>query len=214
MGQDRKERKTKTTLRTCASCRKEDVPSEMIRWARGDDGAIVPDLAGKSFGRGAWTHPSQKCLKQLQKSLQRSFKASVSTSTEEALLLLREAATHRANQILGLARRRNLLVYGSDATRECWYKGDLFGLLVATDARAAAGASFVAEAIVAGSARAWGKKAQFGLLFGRSEVGVLGVRDRGLAISLFGAIAMALPVLESSSAIKANRENDVSSEVE
>jgi len=200
----------KVVLRTCAACREQVEPSELIRWARGEDGAVVPDLAGRTFGRGAWTHPTQKCLKQLQKSLQRSFKAEVKTSTIEALELLRLAATHRANQLLGVARRRNVLIYGSDATREAWQKGDLHGLVVAKDARAAAQTPFVAEAIAEGLAKPWGTKQQLGRLFGRSEIGVMGVRDRGLAIRLFGAIAMALLVQEPPFVgEKTDQDNDV-----
>lgn len=168
----------------------------MIRWVRDDGGAVVPDLTGRSFGRGAWTHPRPECLKNLQKSLARSFKGQVTTSTREALSLLGDAARHRVFQLLGAARRQKKAIFGSDATSEGWQKGEVCLILVAQDAQAAAKSSAVAEATLQGKACAWGTKEQLGGLFGRPEIGVLGLCDRGLAKSLFGAIAMALLVRE------------------
>lgn len=180
--------------RTCASCRSEDGRDEMIRWVRDDEGNVVPDLASRSFGRGAWTHARLECLRPLQKSLARSFRAPVRTPTDEALGLLHQAAQHRISTLLGAARRQRRVVFGADATGEAWSKGEVFLVLVAQDAQAAANSSYVGEAVRQGKASAWGTKEQLGGLFGRPEVGVLGLCDRGLAKSLFGAIAMALLV--------------------
>jgi predicted RNA-binding protein YlxR (DUF448 family) len=168
----------------------------MIRWVRDDGGAVVPDLSGRSFGRGAWTHPRPDCLRNLQKSLARSFKRPVITPTGEALSLLGQGARHRVSQLLGAARRQKKAIFGSDATSEGWQRGEVYLILVARDAQAAAKSTAVAGAVAQGKACAWGTKHELGRLFGRSEIGVLGLCDRGLAKSLFGAIAMALLVQE------------------
>lgn len=181
-----------TPRRTCATCRREADPTELIRWVRDDEGRVFPDLSGRSFGRGAWVHPTKECLAHLPKSLARSFKAPVTTRGEEALTLLGQAANHRAAQLLGIARRQNLLVFGADAVEEAYREGKVGYILVAWDAQSAAKASCVTDAVAQGKAAAWGTRATLGQLLGRPEVGILAVRDRGLARSLFGAIAMAL----------------------
>lgn len=178
--------------RTCAACRKESGPEELIRWVRDNEGNVFPDLAGRTFGRGAWVHPRKKCLAQLTKALAGSFRAEVKTSTPEALSLLGRAANLRVEQLLGEARRQGALVAGADAVREAWERGDAAYVLVAKDARAAANSSLVEEAVRAGRAASWGTKVALGRLVGRGEVGILALRDTGLATRLFGAIAMAL----------------------
>lgn len=178
--------------RTCAACRREVEPAELIRWVRDDEGAVFPDLSGRSFGRGAWVHPTAPCLKSLQKSLARSFKAPVHTTNDEALILLGQAANRRVQQLLGLARRQNLLVFGADAVEKAYRQGEATYLIVARDAQSAAKSACVSDAVGLGKAAAWGTRATLGRVFGRPEVGILALRDRGLATELFGAIAMAL----------------------
>ena len=206
--------------RTCAACRAHGARDELIRWVRDESGAVVPDLSARTFGRGAWVHGRPECLKKLQSALSRGFKAPVTTTTAEALQLLRAAAEHRTAQMLGAARRQNAVVFGTDATAEAWRQGRVALILLAQDARAAATSGFVGEAVTADCLRVWGTKAELGHLFGRAEIGVLGVVDRGLAIRLFGAIAMALLVREpgfggaQSFANERVRSNERSSEKE
>jgi hypothetical protein len=116
----------------------------------------------------------------------------VTTSDEEALALLGQAAHHRVRQLLGTGRRQNLLIFGVDAVETAYRDGKVGYLLVALDAQSAAKSSCVTDAVSKGNAAAWGTRATLGQLLGRPEVGILAVRDRGLARSLFGAIAMAL----------------------
>ncbi len=185
---------TKIRERTCAACRETGAPDTMVRWVRADEGAVVPDLRGRSFGRGAWVHPRPECLKRLQPALQKSFKAQVTTSTPEALQLLRCAAICETQKLLGQARRQGLMIFGMDRTGQAWQSGEVHLVMVAQDARASSSVDFVGQAVTAGKAVVWSTKAELGGLFGRAEIGVLGVTDRGLAQRLFGAIAMALLV--------------------
>lgn len=202
-------------VRTCAVCRSQGAPDELIRWVRADDGTVVPDLSARTFGRGAWSHPRPECLKRLIPALQKSFKASVVTTTPEALLLLRSAAEHRIGHFLGALKRQRLAVFGVDSTTEAFHRGDVHLVLMAKDARAAANAGFVREALQDDLVRVWGTKESLGHVFGRAEIGVVGVTDRGLATRLFGAIAMALLVQEpESDGSLSGQEIDVLSEVE
>lgn len=186
--------KKRESVRTCCACRQPSSPTELIRWVRGEDGHVVPDLAARGFGRGAWIHPHPSCLKSLRSALQRSFRAPIATETAEGLLLLQRAAEHRAKQLLGLARRRGLLDFGADSTAEAWRRGEVELLVVARDAQAGAKLPFVEEAVTQKKAVCWSNKEELGRLFGRPEVALVSLRDRGLARGLFGAIAMALLV--------------------
>ncbi|KUM37298.1 YlxR family protein [Arthrobacter sp. EPSL27] len=50
--------------RTCIGCRKKGPRSELLRLVAGGSGstAVVVDERRRMAGRGAWLHPSDKCL--------------------------------------------------------------------------------------------------------------------------------------------------------
>lgn len=188
---DTSERRGSSRERTCVSCRKSGNPAGLIRWVRGPSGEVVPDLLGKQFGRGAWSHSGPECLKGLARALAKSFKAPILPTDEELLVLLGEAATHRVWQLLGAARRQRLLVAGSTKVREAVAQGRTELVIVARDAQAAARLPEVEAMIRDGKACAWASRDELGKLCGRGEIGVLALLDLRLAQALFGAIAMA-----------------------
>jgi ribosomal protein L7Ae-like RNA K-turn-binding protein len=139
-------------------------------------------LAGKAFGRGAWVHPSPACLeKAAPRGLSRSFRSEVTTSATELWLSLRAAADRRIEGLLGAADRAGRLAVGSTAAREAFESGRAQLVLVATDARAAADAAWVYEAVRRGLGLAWGKKAALGHALRHEEVAVAAVLDEGIA---------------------------------
>lgn len=186
-----------------------------MRWVCDEHGAVVPDLLGRSFGRGAWIHPRPKCMARVIPALSRSFKMTVTTTATEAVQLLVVGAHHRVGQLLGSAHRQKHLIFGGDVCEEADRRGQLPLLIVAQDARAASNRGFVERAVVDGRARSWGTKVNLGQLLGRSEVALIGVTDRGLAQRLFGAIAMALLAPPSADlSPTARQEHELSSEDE
>ena len=63
-------------VRTCIGCRARDEQRNLLRIARtpvtsateqADTPPYQPDAAGTMPGRGAWIHPSEKCVAALQK---------------------------------------------------------------------------------------------------------------------------------------------------
>ena len=191
-------------VRTCASCRKTDDPEHLVRWVLGPDGQVVPDLLGRSFGRGAWTHPTDACLRALPGALSRSFREAVQTDRATLLERLAEAAEHRAVQLLGAARREGHLALGATPVQAAVKRGSADLVVVARDAQAAASLPEVEQMVRTGRAAAWGTKEHLGALCGRPEIAVLAILDRRLAQRLFGAIAMALRA--SAAAIDATTE--------
>jgi len=178
--------------RTCVGCRRADAPERLVRLVLGSAGRVVPDLAGKAFGRGAWVHPSSACLaKAAPRGLSRSFRSEVTTSATELWLSLRAAADRRIEGLLGAAARAGRLAVGSTAAREAFEAGRARLVLVATDGRAAADAAWVYEAVQRGIGLAWGKKAVLGPALGHEQVAVAAVLDEGIAQVLGFAVGVA-----------------------
>lgn len=96
---------------------------------------------------------------------------------------------HRFLKLLGLARRAGALAVGTQAVRDALRRGELSAVVVAGDAtenarrrmRGALGASGVR--VVTG-----GTRMGLGRAVGRSDVVVVGIRDRGLAARIVGEV--------------------------
>lgn len=82
-------------VRTCIGCRARDEQRNLLRIARtpvtpateqADTPPYQPDVAGTMPGRGAWIHPSEKCVAALQKKngLARAFKKAVPAAQLQA----------------------------------------------------------------------------------------------------------------------------------
>ncbi len=182
----------RSPVRTCVGCRAEVPQGELVRFVLGPDGEVVPDVAGGAFGRGAWLHPRTACLEGAARGgLAKSFRSPIAVSAKDLASLLASAADRRVEGLLSSARRARQLAIGSEAVKEALADGSALRVVVATDARAAAGTPWVEQAVRAGRARAWGSKNAIGRAVGRSEVGVVAVLDEGLADALSKAIEMA-----------------------
>src|SRR3972149_7500190 len=85
--------KRRAPERTCAGCREKAGPAELVRLVLGPAESVLVDLAGGSFGRGAWIHPRNECIENAAKrGLARSFKSPVRTTSQELALQLGQAA--------------------------------------------------------------------------------------------------------------------------
>ena len=154
--------------RTCVGCRAEDHPESMVRLVLGPDGGVVPDLAGRAFGRGGWVHATPKCLKEAApRGLSRSFKTHVTTGATELRQLIAEAADRRAGGLIAAAKGAGRLAFGSNAVRDALEKGTARLVVVATDAKAAAETAWVERAVSDGRAVAWSTKQRLGELLNR-----------------------------------------------
>ncbi len=178
------------SARTCVGCRDVTDPDELVRVVLGPDGEVVFDLAGGSFGRGAWMHPVARCLDLAPRGLARSFRAPVAVTPAVLRERLADAANRRVEGLLGAAQRSRHLAIGTDAVDASLKLGEAVLVLVASDARAAATGDRVREAVARGLARAWGTKARLGAALGRGDTGVVAISERGLARALEQAVFM------------------------
>jgi uncharacterized protein len=104
--------------RRCVATGEVGEEADLIRIALGPDNVIVPDLAARLPGRGAWVGARKALVEQAvkKKAFNRAFGAPVVVPDDfagqiEALL------AQRALNLIGLARRAGELAAGQDAVR-------------------------------------------------------------------------------------------------
>lgn len=152
----------------------------MIRFVLSPSGEIVPDLAGKLPGRGAWLTSDRQSLRTAlkRKAFSRAFRKSVDVA-DDLEDRLHRMLTQRLTDTIAMARKAGQAVAGAEKVRARIQSGDAAILLQATD-----GADD-GTAKVAALARAVGK--------GRiSRVRVLESTELGLAFGREFAIHAAL----------------------
>jgi predicted RNA-binding protein YlxR (DUF448 family)/ribosomal protein L7Ae-like RNA K-turn-binding protein len=205
------------SLRTCIGCRVTAPKADLVRMVDGPDGQIVFDLSGRALGRGAWTHPSEACLKRTAKALRGMARAtgpgrntsatnsSVSMSPDasppehgvlwsELVSALSDAATRRARGLFSSAYRGGYLALGTDASTAEFAEGRARLVLLASDAAAASKEPWLETAVNHGKVVVWSTKSELGALVGRNELAVCVVTNDGLASSLVNVLALTTPV--------------------
>ncbi len=194
----------KTPERTCVGCRGEGVRAELVRLARGPDGAVVVDYPPRLGGRGAWVHASAVCIgKAVRKgALSRSFGEETRGDAATVLNALRSRIEDRVLGIISSGRGARRLAAGTEAVREAIASGEARLVGFALDARGDR-ASIDLAAVRASLPRVdLPVKERLGRALGRPEVGVVAVTDARLA----AALARELSILSTLSAdpIEAN----------
>ncbi|WP_306251871.1 DUF448 domain-containing protein [Parvularcula sp. IMCC14364] len=114
--------------------------AQCIRFVLGPDDHVVPDLAGKLPGRGAWTTASEVAVRQAVKAnaFSRSFRgqAKVIEGADGLVDLIRAGLEKRALNALGLERRSGNLVMGFEKVKEGLKKSDFVAYIHASDSAA------------------------------------------------------------------------------
>jgi uncharacterized protein len=84
--------------RTCVGCRATGSKGELIRVVRAADGAVVFDPTGRSPGRGAYVHPSTRCLQQALRRTALARALRTGLSDPEAARLVTELSERLGEQ--------------------------------------------------------------------------------------------------------------------
>ena len=121
--------------RTCAVSRATLPPEALIRFVRGPDGAIVPDLACRLPGRGVWVTCDREsvALAARRNAFAKSLKRQVTIPADLAGLVER-LLVQRAAEAFGFAKKAGQLAAGFTKTETAIEKGQAFALVHATDA--------------------------------------------------------------------------------
>jgi len=177
-----------------------------VRLVVGPDGAVVADLAGGSFGRGAWVHPRAGCVEgAVRGGLSRGLKTQVKANASEVLALLREAAVRRTVSLLQAAQRARKAALGTTALEEAERDGAVELLVLAGDARASAQLPSVLRLAQLGRVRVFKDKAVLGAAFGRDELALIGL----LSPDLSREVSRMISVSELEEPLRALRVTEV-----
>lgn len=123
--------------RTCAVTRAQLASDELIRFVRGPDGAIVPDLACRLPGRGVWVGCSSERVGEaarrnvFAKSLKRPVTVPADLAQQVEFLIKTRAAS-----ALSLAVKAGLALAGFTKVEKAVDRGEAIALIHASDAAA------------------------------------------------------------------------------
>ncbi len=121
--------------RTCAVLRTTRTPDELIRFVRGPDGLVVPDLANRLPGRGVWVSCDRSVVETAAKKnvFARSLKQPVNV-LDGLADLIDKLLLQRLTSTLSLANKAGLVKTGFTKVEIAVEKGEVFALLHAREA--------------------------------------------------------------------------------
>ena len=174
----------KPSRRMCAGCGRRTSPDELVRLVVGPCAPFVAvDLTRRLDGRGVSVHPRRACIRSasLRGGLARVLRGVALVEPESIEAMLVQQLERRILGLLRSAQRTRRVALGADAVRASLHAGRGELLLRAEDSRGR-GDELLREATARGCATAtWGTKNKLGDAFGRLELGVLLVTERGIA---------------------------------
>jgi predicted RNA-binding protein YlxR (DUF448 family)/ribosomal protein L7Ae-like RNA K-turn-binding protein len=178
----------KDSERTCVGCRQKAAPAALVRLAVADvPPFIAPDVTRRGGhargGRGLWVHPNLRCVRTAadRGGLSRALKREMRVESGWLAGVMRDAIVRRVEGLLLSASRKHALALGTEATREAVARGSLEALVVAEDAAGRRDDLLASASRLGRNALVFSTKGALGRLFGRDEVGVIGILDRGIA---------------------------------
>lgn len=167
--------------RRCLVTRRVDARDRLLRFVRGPDGRVLPDLAARLPGRGMWLSPDRNVLNRALASnaFARAAKAPVQVDPDLAGWVER-LLVQRVIDTLGLARRAGALVLGYDQVRAS-LRGDAAALLIEASDGAADGRRKLRRLAPDLPVIAALSRAELGAAVGRAEVVHAALRSGRLA---------------------------------
>lgn len=187
-----KSEQDKASRRMCAGCGSRAERDDLVRLVVGPSAPFVAvDLGRRLAGRGVSVHAKRACIRSasLRGGLARSLRGVAQVEPESLERMVVEQFEQRALGLLSSAQRARCLALGTDAVRAALKanKGDL--LIRAKDSRGRADELAHAATALGCASATWGTKASLGDAFSRSELGVLLVTDRGLALAVLDCLS-------------------------
>lgn len=172
--------------RTCTGCRAEREQSELIRLVAAPSGAVVPDFKHRLPGRGAYVCYDMGCVRAAAKGrLARALALPSGVRPDELARDVRDGQWRRTCEVAGVARKAGAVAIGAAGLGRSLAAGKVHAILLGADASPRTAGEVRAAAARAGvPLLVWISKRALGEVFGRAEVAVAAVGDRGFAASI------------------------------
>ena len=187
------------STRLCVGCRRDDARESLLRFAIGPDAPyLAPDPLRRLGGRGVSVHPTRACITAAVKKGGFAKALRKSVPLDAAALCASAAALYeqRASSMLLAASRRKALAIGTDAVRDALRAEAVDVLVVASDAEGRREELEASAARLGRRSAVLGTKESLGRLFGRVEVGVLGILDRRFGDEIVRCAALVAELAE------------------
>ncbi len=171
--------------RSCVACRRKGGQQEFLRYVVGPDGRIVVDYRHRLPGRGAYTCIDRACISRalMQGGFARAFRSQLPVVEPETFFVdVANAISHRAQGLLGIARKAGNVVSGTSQLLSAFGRGEIRFLLVAEDAAEGSADKMIrlAEQGSIGWAR-FADQEKLGRLAGRENRNCIGIKDEQFA---------------------------------
>jgi len=135
--------------RSCLGCREVKPKDDLLRFVLDPDRMVLPDIARKLPGRGAYTCFSRSCLVSAvsKRQFSRSFKGEVTLLPEDELItMITRLQKERIISLIAMANKAGKTVSGSDSVTDALRKGSVALLVLAEDISADSRTKFTAIA--------------------------------------------------------------------
>ena len=177
--------------RMCAGCRQRDDRDALVRFVLGPDSRLVADATRRLPGRGVSAHPRRSCIETAARrgGFARAFRAPVEADADALAAQLVAQLERRIDGLLVAAKRAGHLAVGTEAVRSEMRTDGRLLLVVAADAAGRREELVRAAERLGDDCVVYRDKSSLGRLFGRDEVGVLAIDDRGIAEEVARAAA-------------------------
>jgi len=169
--------------RTCIGCRNVFPKEEVLRIVAGPDGIAI-DYREKLPGRAAYVCPKRECITRalskdgLAKALHLRIKL---PGVEEFIVLLTAIIEEKIKSLVSVSGKADKLAAGFSAVQDSLGKGRIKILLFARDFSEGTKGKLTLPADTQVRQATLLTRDEFGELFGRELVGVVGIEDKGLA---------------------------------
>ena len=114
----------------------------MIRFAASPEGALVPDVAARLPGRGAWIKAEKDILTAALEKGHLARALGIKDPDISAVMRLETLLVQRCQQMLSIGRRGGMVIGGAGKIKAI---GDVAGLVIATDASKRETRAFVGD---------------------------------------------------------------------
>lgn len=178
--------------RTCIACRGVLCKNNLIRLTV-VEGQVVADLFEKLGGRGVYACPERQCLITAMKDerLSRGFKRKVSAQApDEIIFTVSSLLKDRIISLLRMAQKAGEIAIGASAVSECATEKDAAIVILAADVSGKSVEKMLRpHSLGPVKEFVFLDKDALGAVFGRESIGVIAIRQGGLARSIARELA-------------------------